>query len=199
MKKERKKKEKIHSSPTSRPEKERKKGRLTRLGCWGWDIKSFLQVCQVFFHSSSLELVNFCFLQTLVDRAILPIGSLLQCHGRIQCLQPVLELFHWSRQNAGREIIKRKKNFQKKNKLTPWLELWVIESPVVTTMMKMKMKVVLPFAVPSAKKEKEKRKGRNKKEKGKRSRNSKKKKKKSESHKNRTKMTERMRRRRNVP
>ena len=86
-----------------------KKGRLTRLGCWGWGIKSFLQVCEVFFHSSSLEFVNFCFLQTLVDRAILPIGSLLQCHGRIQCLQPVLELFHWSRQNAGREIIKKMK------------------------------------------------------------------------------------------
>ena len=58
----------------------------------------------------------------------------------------------WKGNNQKNE--KEKEN-PEKSKLTPWLELWVIESPVVTTMMKMKRKVVLPFAVPSAKKEKD--------------------------------------------
>ena len=91
-----------------------KKGRLTRLGCWGWGIKSFLQFSQVFLHCSSLELINSCLFQSIVECALLPTSSLLQCHGGIQCLQPVLELFHWSRQNAGREIIKKMK-MKKKN------------------------------------------------------------------------------------
>ena len=48
----------------------------------------------------------------------------------------------------------KKKKIPEKNKLTPWLELRVIETSVVTMMMK------IPFAVPSAKKErKEKEKG----------------------------------------
>ena len=83
----------------------------------------------------------------------------------------------------------QKKNFfPEKNKLTPWLELRVIETSVVTMMMK------IPFAVPSAKKErKEKEKGKRKKGKDNEIQ-----KKKSESHKNDPKMTERMRRRDNI-
>jgi len=63
----------------------------------------------------------------------------------------------WKGNNQKNE---KEKEIPEKSKLTPWLELWVIESPVVTMM---KMKVVLPFAVPSAKRERKKR----KKEKGK--------------------------------
>ena len=113
----RKKKERKNpfiSNTTSR-EIKWKKGRLTRLGCGG--IESFLQVCEVFFNSSSLILVNASVRHATLQSVFVPIGSLLQFHGRIQCLQPVLELFHLSRQNAGREIIKKmkkKKNFSKK-------------------------------------------------------------------------------------
>jgi len=111
-KKEKRKRKKSYISNITSREIKWKKGRLTRLGCGG--IESFLQVCEVFFNSSSLEFVNFCFLQTLVDDAILPIGGILQCHRRIQCLQPVLELFHWGRQNAGRKNhLKRKKGKKK--------------------------------------------------------------------------------------
>ena len=54
----------------------------------------------------------------------------------------------WKGNNQKNE---KEKEIPEKSKLTPWLELWVIELLVVTMMMK--MKVVLPFAVPSAKKE----------------------------------------------
>ena len=104
-----KKKEKEKSNITSR-EIKWKKGRLTRLGCGG--IESFLQVCEVFFNSSSLILVNASVRHATLQSVFVPIGSLLQFHGRIQCLQPALELFHW--QNAGRKNhLKRKKGKKK--------------------------------------------------------------------------------------
>ena len=106
-----KKKKNKKSNITSR-EIKWKKGRLTRLGCGG--IESFLQVCEVFFNSSSLILVNASVRHATLQSVFVPIGGILQCHRRIQCLQPVLELFHWGRQNAGRKIhLKRKKGKKK--------------------------------------------------------------------------------------
>ena len=62
--------------------------------------------------------------------------------------------FEKEKRNLPNQKKKGKKSYSRIEKLTPWLELWVIESPVVTMM---KMKVVLPFAVPSAKKERNER------------------------------------------
>ena len=65
---------------------------------------------------------------------------------------------------------KGKKSYSRIEKLTPWLELWVIESPVVTAMMMMKMEVSFLLL-----EDLRKRKRKEQKKQGKRLRNSKKK------------------------